>query len=70
MGHVTVARDERLPPEGRGIARTGVTAIVPGSVASLFRSPVPAGVAALNGAGELTGFLQISEWGLIEAPVF
>ena len=24
----------------------------------------------LNGAGELTGYLQISEWGLIETPVF
>ena len=29
-----------------------------------------AGAAVLNGAGELTGFLQISEWGLIETPVY
>ena len=43
------------PPAGRGVARTGVTAIVPADPATLFRHPVPAGVAVLNGAGELTG---------------
>ncbi len=69
VGHVTVARDEPAPPDGRGVARTGVTAVLPGAEASLFRRPVPAGVAALNGAGELTGFLQISEWGMIETPL-
>jgi D-aminopeptidase len=67
VGHVTVWRDE---PEGRGIARTGVTAILPGSVAGLFRAPVPAGAAVLNGAGEMTGFVAVSEWGLIETPVY
>ena len=30
VGHVTVWRDEPEPPAGRGVARTGVTAIVPG----------------------------------------
>ncbi len=67
VGHVTVWRDE---PEGRGIARTGVTAVLPGSADTLFDRPAPAGAAVLNGAGELTGFLQVSEWGLIETPVF
>ena len=70
VGHVTVTRDEPTPPEGRGIARTGVTAVLPLAEDSMFRRPVPAGVSALNGAGELTGFLQISEWGLIETPIF
>jgi D-aminopeptidase len=56
VGHVTVWRDEPEPPAGRGVARTGVTAIVPGAL------PVAAGAAVLNGAGELTGFLQVSEW--------
>ncbi len=70
VGHVTVVRDEPEPPAGRGIARTGVTAIVPGGTRSTFRHPVPAGAATLNGAGELTGFLQISEWGLIETPIY
>src|SRR4051812_29051541 len=67
VGHVTVWRDE---PGGRGIARTGVTAIVPGPPNGLFREPVPAGVAVLNGAGEMTGFVAASEWGRIETPVY
>ena len=37
---------------------------------NLFRSPVPAGGAVLNGAGECTGFLAAAEWGLAETPVF
>ena len=41
VGHVTVVRDEPPPPDGRGIARTGVTAIVPsgGDRRSATRSP-------------------------------
>jgi D-aminopeptidase len=64
VGHVTVWRDEPDPPEGRGIARTGVTAIVPPAL------PLPAGVAVLNGAGELTGSHEIREWGQLETPVY
>ncbi len=68
VGHATVWRDEPPPPEGRGIARTGVTVLDLGG--NLFRSPVPAGGAVLNGAGECTGFLAAAEWGLAETPVF
>lgn len=68
VGHATVWRDERPPPSGRGVARTGVTVLDPGG--NLFRSPVPAGGAVLNGAGECTGFLAMQEWGLLETPVF
>jgi D-aminopeptidase len=68
VGHVTVWRDEPLPPAGRGVARTGVTVIDPGG--NLFAAPVPAGGAVLNGAGECTGFLSMTEWGLAETPVF
>ncbi len=39
-------------------------------VGNLFRSPVPAGGAVLNGAGECTGFITAREWGLIETPIF
>ena len=70
VGHVTVWRDEPDPPAGRGIARTGVTAILPGPAETLFDRPAPAGAAVLNGAGELTGFLQISEWGVLETPIY
>jgi D-aminopeptidase len=70
VGQVTVRRDEDEPPRGRGIARTGVTAILPRPVETLVSSPVPAGAAVLNGAGELTGFVQVGEWGEIETPVY
>ncbi len=43
---------------------TGVTAVVPPAL------PAPAGMAVLNGAGELTGSLEIREWGLLETPVY
>jgi D-aminopeptidase len=64
VGHVTVWRDEPDPPAGRGVARTGVTAVVPPTL------PLAAGVAVLNGAGELTGSHEIREWGLLETPVY
>jgi D-aminopeptidase len=70
VGHVTVWRDEPDPPTGRGIARTGVTVVVPGPPELLFGEPAPAGAAVLNGSGELTGFLQISEWGQLETPIY
>ena len=36
VGHATVWRDEPAPPVGRGVARTGVTAIVPFRADELF----------------------------------
>jgi D-aminopeptidase len=68
LGHATVWRDEPPPPAGRGIARTGVTVLIPAD--DCFRRPIPAGGAVLNGAGECTGFLAAAEWGLIETPIF
>jgi D-aminopeptidase len=70
VGHVTVWRDEPEPPDGRGVARTGVTASLPGAVETLHAQPVPAGTAVLNGSGELTGSLQIGDWGCLETPVY
>ena len=70
VGHVTVVRDEPDPPEGRGVARSGVTAVVPGPLDRLWAEPLPAGVAVLNGAGELTGSLEIAEWGQLATPVY
>src|SRR3712207_7193032 len=52
-------RDEPPPPDGRGIARTGVTVLMLADDA--FRRPLAAGGAVLNGAGECTGFLTRSE---------
>ena len=68
LGHATVHRDEPPPPEGRGVARTGVSVLVVAEDAYL--RPVPAGGAVLNGAGECTGFLSAGEWGAVETPVY
>jgi D-aminopeptidase len=70
VGHVTVWRDEPEPPAGRGVGRSGVTAIVPGDPATLTAEPVPAGTDVLNGAGELTSSIAIREWGVVETPVY
>ncbi|GAA2153473.1 P1 family peptidase [Nocardioides koreensis] len=67
VGHATVHRDEPPPPQGRGLARTGVTTVVLAEDA--YHRPVPAGGAVLNGAGECTGFLTAAEWGSAETPV-
>jgi D-aminopeptidase len=67
VGHVTVWHD---PSEGSaGVARTGVTAIVPDGFGEMYDRPMAAGVAVLNGAGELTGSIQIREWGELETPI-
>jgi D-aminopeptidase len=58
VGHATIAAH-----------CTGVTAIVPDTLDSLFRRPMAAGTAVLNGAGEITGSLTIREWGTLETPV-
>ena len=39
VGHATVWFDEPAPPAGRGVARTGVTAIVPFSPGEVFHAP-------------------------------
>ncbi|MDQ1533295.1 MAG: D-aminopeptidase [Actinomycetota bacterium] len=63
VGHATVWHDE---PH---VARTGVTVVVPDDPDALFDSPIAAGTAVLNGAGELTGSLAIAEWGVLETPI-
>ncbi len=68
VGHATVWRDEPDPPEGRGVARTGVTVVRLRD--DPFHTMLPAGGAVLNGAGECTGFLTAAEWGTLETPVF
>src|SRR5215467_1357986 len=67
-GHATIWRDEPEPPAGRGIARTGVTVILPAE--DVLARPVTAGGAVLNGCGECTGFLLMQEWGIIGTPIF
>ena len=68
VGHATVWREEPDPPEGRGVARTGVTVVRLRD--DPFHDMLPAGGAVLNGAGECTGFITAGEWGTLETPVF
>lgn len=68
LGHTTLHRDEPAPPEGRGTARTGVTALLLAEDA--YVRPLAAGGAVLNGAGECTGFLTATEWAVAETPVY
>jgi len=74
VGHVTIWKGGDGGSGGglnetEAIARTGVTAIVPCDLLDLFQRPLAAGPAVLNGAGELTGSLQMAEWGLLETPI-
>jgi D-aminopeptidase len=68
LGHTTLQRNEPAPPEGRGMARTGVTTLIVAEDA--YTRPCSAGGAVLNGAGECTGFLTAAEWGVIETPIY
>ncbi len=67
LAHTTAWLDEPDPPSGRGVVRTGVSVLT--VVGDLFGAPVPAGGAVLNGAGECTGFVTVSEWGRVDTPV-
>jgi len=68
LGHTTLHRDEEPPPAGRGVARTGVTALVVADDA--YSRPLAMGGAVLNGAGECTGFIGAGEWGMLETPIY
>ncbi len=65
VGHTTVWRDE---PDG-SVARTGCTVVAPDAPSAMWRHPMPAGIAVLNGAGELTGSIEVREWGILESPI-
>jgi D-aminopeptidase len=69
VGHATIWRDEPAPPAGRGVARTGVTVILPGPLGDGLSDRLAAGVDVLNGAGEMTGAATIREWGHLMTPV-
>ena len=68
VGHATVIHGEGELRVGAGPARTGVTAIHPHE-GSVFRAMVPAAIAVLNGAGEITGRSQVDEYGILETPI-
>lgn len=68
VGHSTIVHGQGRRIRGAGPVRTGVTAILPQAGES-FLKPAVGGAFVLNGAGEMSGLIQVLEWGLIETPV-
>ena len=60
IGHVTLIEGDRT--------RTGATAIIP-HPGNIYRAPVPAGFAVLNGYGKFAGSTQVEELGELETPI-
>lgn len=69
VGHSTIISGSGQHVPGKGPVRSGVTAILPNGV-DIFNERVVGGSFILNGAGEVSGLLQVQEWGLIETPIF
>lgn len=69
VGHTTLIEDHPAGDDADGVrVRTGVTAIWPNS-GNIFADRVIGGSFVLNGAGELSGLVQVREWGVIETPI-
>ncbi len=67
VGHSTIIEGTGRRRSGNGPVRTGVTAILPHD--DVYMERIVAGSHILNGAGEVSGLIQIQEWGLIETPI-
>jgi D-aminopeptidase len=67
VGHSTIIKGRGPLSPGEGPVRTGVTCILPND--DVFMDRVVGGSFILNGAGEVSGITQVTEWGLIESPI-
>jgi D-aminopeptidase len=67
VGHSTIIDGTGKRKPGTGPVRTGVTAVIPDD--NVYMSRLIAGANILNGAGEVSGLIQIQEWGLVETPI-
>ncbi len=67
VGQATIVEGTGRRKTGGGPVRTGVTVIHPAP--DVFENKVVAGSFVLNGAGEMSGLIQVNEWGLIETPI-
>jgi D-aminopeptidase len=68
VGHTTIIKGQGPVVDGKGPARTGVTAILPHE-GNLAREAVTAAVYDHNGNGEMLGSLQIREAGFVASPI-
>ncbi len=67
VGQITLIDGSGELRVGEGPVRTGVTAILPN--ADIFSQRAIGSAFILNGAGEVSGLTQVTEWGLIETPI-
>ncbi|MCX6543195.1 MAG: P1 family peptidase [Acidobacteria bacterium] len=68
VGHTTLISGDGKLVVGKGLVRTGVTAVLPRGNRSMA-DPVFAGWFSQNGNGEMTGTAWIDESGFLEGPV-
>lgn len=68
VGHSTLISGEGKLVSGKGPVRTGVTCVVPGD--NVYNERLIGGAFVLNGAGEVAGLTQVTEWGLVETPIW
>ena len=68
VGYSTIVDGDGPLITGKGPVRTGVTAILP-RPASSAPAPCAAGLAVLNGNGEMTGTIWIEENGELQTPI-
>jgi D-aminopeptidase len=67
VGHVTLISGAGALDRGKGPVRSGVTCVLPTD--DVFTDRLIGGSFVLNGAGEVAGLTQVSEWGLLETPI-
>ncbi len=67
MGHTTLISGEGKLERGKGPVRTGVTCVLPAD--DVLNERLIGGSFVLNGAGEIAGLTQVTEWGLLETPI-
>jgi D-aminopeptidase len=67
VGHLTLRNDDASGADAGGVARTGVTGVIPAALEAGFA--LFAGGFVLNGAGEFTGWHLIEEVGILAGPI-
>ncbi|MBU2643166.1 P1 family peptidase [bacterium] len=67
VGHSTIKKGESEKGKVSGVARTGVTVIVPHE--TIWHQPIFAGSHVINGNGEMTGTSWLGESGLLTTPI-
>ncbi|MGM0575447.1 MAG: P1 family peptidase [Myxococcota bacterium] len=68
VGHATLVHGSGSLSIGGGPVRTGVTAVLP-NAGIVYTDRLVGGAFILNGAGEMSGLVQVVEWGLVETPI-